>query len=251
MLDQISYIFTVPGFISLFSLSALEIILGIDNVVVIALVIQHLPKAQREYARRIGLSMALGLRIMLLLSISWVMGLTKPLFDVSLAGMSHAFSGKDTLLVVGGVFLIYKAVTSIHDLFTEADEEALRNSRGGLVATIAQIAFIDLIFSFDSVITAVGVTKNIPIIIVAMTIAMLIMLFFTGFVSDFIMKHPSLKTLALSFVLLIGVLLIGEGFGAHISKAYIYFAMAFSGAIETINILISNKKTKKSRKTKA
>jgi predicted tellurium resistance membrane protein TerC len=250
MIDQFLDILTLPGFLSLLSLSALEIILGIDNVVVIALVIQHLPKTQREHARRIGLSLALILRILLLISISWVIGLTKPLFDVAAFGLDHAFSGKDTLLVLGGVFLMYKAVMSMHELFSEADEEALRNSKGGLMSTIVQIAFIDLIFSFDSVITAVGVTKNIPIIIVAMSIAMLIMLFFTGFVSDFIMKHPSLKTLALSFVMLIGVLLVGEGFGAHISKTYIYFAMAFSAGVETINILISNKKTKKSRKTK-
>jgi predicted tellurium resistance membrane protein TerC len=243
MVEQLLEIFTVSGAVSLLSLSALEIILGIDNVVVIALVIQHLKKVEREHARRIGLSLALGLRILLLLSISWVLSLTKPFFTL----LEHEYSGKDTLLIVGGVFLIYKAVTAIHDLFTEHDEEALRNSKGGLVSTVIQIAFIDLVFSFDSVITAVGVTKNIPIIVVAMTIAMLIMLFFTGFVSDFIMKHPSLKTLALSFILLIGVLLIGEGFGAHISKTYIYFAMAFSAGVETVNILISNKKARKAK----
>jgi predicted tellurium resistance membrane protein TerC len=243
MIENLMEILTLSGFVSLLSLSALEIILGIDNVVVIALVVQHLKKVEREHARRLGLSMALGLRILLLLSISWVLSLSKPITTV----MSNEFSGKDMLLIVGGVFLIYKAVSAIHDLFQEHDEEALRNSKGGLLSTVIQIAFIDLVFSFDSVITAVGVTKNIPIIVVAMTIAMGIMLFCTAFVSDFIMKHPSLKTLALSFILLIGVLLIGEGFGAHISKTYIYFAMGFSGAVETVNIMISNKKIKKTK----
>lgn len=247
MLAELTYLLSIEGFVSLLSLTALEIILGIDNVVVIALVVQHLPKMQREKARRIGLMGALGLRILLLLSIAWVLRLTKPLFTA----FGESFSGKDALLIVGGLFLIYKAVTAIHDLFTEEDEEALRNSKGRLISTIIQIMFIDLIFSFDSVITAVGVTKHIPTIIVAMTIAMMIMLFFTGFVSEFIMKHPSLKTLALSFIMLIGFLLIVEGFGIEVSKTYIYFAMAFSGGVETINILISNKKTKLSKKKKS
>lgn len=247
MLTDLAYLMTVEGFVSLLSLTALEIILGIDNVVVIALVVQHLPKTNREKARRIGLIGALGLRILLLLSIAWVLRLTEPLFTF----IAKDYSGKDVLIILGGLFLIYKAVTAMHDLFTEEDENALRNSKGQLMSTIIQIMFIDLIFSFDSVITAVGVTKHIPIIMIAMTIAMLIMLFFTGFVSDFIMKHPSLKTLALSFILLIGFLLIIEGFGVEISKTYIYFAMAFSGGVETINILISSKKEKKKLKKKS
>lgn len=247
MIADFAYLMSLEGFISLLSLTALEIILGIDNVVVIALVVQHLPKMKREKARRIGLIGALGLRILLLLSISWVLKLTKPFVTL----FEKDFSGKDTLIILGGLFLIYKAVTAIHDLFTEEDEEALRNSKGMMVSTIIQIMFIDLIFSFDSVITAVGVTKHIGIIMIAMTIAMLIMLFFTGMVSDFIMKHPSLKTLALSFILLIGFLLIIEGFGIEVSKTYIYFAMAFSGGVETINIMISSKKEKKKLKKKS
>ncbi len=247
MLTDLAYLLTLEGFISLMSLTALEIILGIDNIVVIALVVQHLPKANREKARRIGLIGALGLRILLLLTISWVLKLVEPLFSF----LGKDYSGKDILIILGGLFLIYKAVTAMHDLFSEEDEAALRASKGKLMSTIIQIMFIDLIFSFDSVITAVGVTKHIPIIMIAMTIAMLIMLFFTGFVSEFIMKHPSLKTLALSFILLIGFLLIIEGFGVEVSKTYIYFAMAFSGGVETINILISNKKQKKPAKKKS
>jgi len=241
------YLLTVEGVLSLLSLTALEIILGIDNVVVIALVVQHLPKMQREKARRIGLIGALGLRILLLLGIAWVLKLTKPLFVL----FEEGFSGKDILVILGGIFLIYKSVTAMHDLFTDEDEQALRESKGKMVTTIFQIMFIDLIFSFDSVITAVGVTKHIPIIIIAMTIAMLIMLFFTGFVSEFIEKYPTLKTLALSFILLIGFLLIIEGIGIEVPKAYIYFAMGFSGLVESINILISRKKQKNPAKKKS
>lgn len=247
MLADLYYLLSAEGLVSLLSLTALEIILGIDNVVVIALIVQHLPKSNRERARRIGLTAALGLRILLLLGISWVLHLTHPLFIL----FDEGFSGKDVLMIVGGIFLIYKSVTAINDLFTSVDEQALRAAKGKLLSTIIQIMFIDLIFSFDSVITAVGVTKHIPVIIVAMTIAMLIMLFFTGFVSDFIEKYTSLKTLALSFILLIGCLLIVEGFGIEISHSYIYFAMAFSGGVETINILISRKKQKKLPKKKS
>lgn len=238
MMEQLADILTLHGLTSLLTLTALEIVLGIDNIVFIALVIQHLPKKKRELARRIGLSLALVLRILLLLSIAWVLSLTKPFFSFH----SYNFSGKDILLILGGLFLMYKATTSMHDLFTDEDEKALRDSKGNMTMTIAQIMVIDLVFSFDSVITAVGLTSNIPIIIIAMSIAMIIMLLFTGYVSDFIQKHPSLKTLAISFILLIGVLLMGEGFGVHVPRGYIYFAMAFSGAVETINILMRNKK---------
>jgi predicted tellurium resistance membrane protein TerC len=244
MTEHLLELLTLHGITSLLTLTVLEIVLGIDNIVFIALIIQHLPKKAREHARRIGLSLALILRVVLLLSISWVLSLTQPFFTA----FGHEFSGKDILLLLGGLFLIYKATTSVHDMFTDSDEQALRESKGNMVATIAQIAVIDLVFSFDSVITAVGLTTNIPIIIIAMGIAMLIMLFFTGFVSEFIQTHPSLKTLAISFILLIGVLLVGESFGAHIPRAYIYFAMAFSGAVETVNILIRNKTHKKPKK---
>ena len=241
MIEQFLHIFSLGGFVSLVTLTALEIVLGIDNIIFIALVVQHLRKNDREKARRIGLMMALVLRVLLLLSISWVLSLTKPMLNVS----GFDFSGKDILLLLGGLFLIYKAVTAMHDMFTDSDEKALRDSKGNMPMTILQIMVIDLVFSFDSVITAVGLTQNIPIIVIAMTIAMLIMLFFTGFVSEFIEEHPSIKTLAISFILLVGVLLVGDGLGTHVPRGYLYFAMGFSAAIETINIMIRNKKYKK------
>ncbi len=238
MIDDVLALFTLEGIGSLISLTVLEIVLGIDNVVVIALIVQHLKKGQRQQARKIGLTLALGLRILLLLTIAWALSLTKPLFSV----FGQDFAGKDLLLIIGGLFLIYKSVTAIHDLFSAEDEQELADSKGKLIATIAQIVFIDLIFSFDSVVTAVGLVPNIPIIIVAMTIAMVIMLFFTGFVSEFIYKYPSIKTLALSFILLIGVLLVGEGFGVEIPRSYVYFAMGFSAVVECINIALHKKK---------
>jgi len=240
MMDHLTEMLTLQGLMGLLSLTVLEIILGIDNVVFIALVIQHLPKVKRELARRIGLTLALGLRIMLLLSIAWMLRLTEPLFTV----LEHGYSGKDVLLVLGGLFLIYKAVESLREIFTHEEEAHLRKSKSSMVATIVQIMVIDLLFSFDSVITAVGVTKNIPVIITAMSIAMLIMLFFTGFVSDFIAKYPSLKVLAVAFIMLIGVLLIGEGFGFELERGYVYFAMAFSCLTESVNILVQAKKNK-------
>jgi len=240
MLDQLSHLFTLAGLSSVLSLTALEIVLGVDNLVFIALIIQHLQVKEREQARRIGLTLALGLRVLLLLSIAWVLSLTKPFFTA----FGNEFSGKDILLILGGLFLVYKSTTSVHDMFSDEDEQALRNSKGNMTGTIIQIMLVDLVFSFDSVITAVGLTKNIPIIIIAMTIAMIIMLVFTRDVSDFIFKYPSLKTLAVSFILLIGVLLLAEGFGAHVPRAYIYFAMGFSCLTETINILVQAKKNK-------
>lgn len=241
MTEHLAELLTLHGLTSLLTLTVLEIVLGIDNLVFIALLIQHLPKKAREQARRIGLTLALGMRVLLLLSIAWVLHLTKPFLQIG----PFDFSGKDVLLLLGGLFLIYKATTAVHEMFTDEDEKALLNSKSNMVMTVLQIIVIDLVFSFDSVITAVGLTQNIPVIIIAMSIAMLIMLFFTGFVSDFITKYPSIKTLAISFIMLIGVLLVGEAFGAHLPRGYIYFAMAFSGAVESINILVRNKKETK------
>lgn len=241
MIEQLASILTLSGLLGLLSLTALEIVLGIDNVVFIALSVQHLPPEKREWARRLGLGMALIMRIGLLLGIAWIMSLTKPFLNI----MDHDFSGKDVLLLLGGLFLIYKSTSSVHDMFSDETEENLKKKKSSMVMTVIQIILIDLVFSFDSVITAVGVTSNIPVIVIAMTIAMIVMLMFTGFLSEFIFKYPSLKTLAIAFILLIGVLLVGEGFGAHLPRGYIYFAMAFSCAVEIINILIQVKKNKK------
>lgn len=247
MIEQFAEILTISGLLGLLSLTALEIILGIDNVVFIALSIQHLPPEKREWARRLGLGLALFMRVGLLLGIAWIMGLTKPFISI----MDKSFSGKDILLLLGGLFLIYKSTTSVHDMFSDEAEENLKKRKGSMVVTVIQIILIDLVFSFDSVITAVGVTTNIPVIIIAMSVAMVIMLLFTGFLSEFIFKYPSLKTLAIAFILLIGVLLVGEGFGAHLPRGYIYFAMAFSCTVEIINIMIQIKKNKRQLVPKA
>jgi predicted tellurium resistance membrane protein TerC len=228
---------------SFFSLTALEIVLGIDNVVFIALIVSHLPRAQREKARVLGLSLALGMRIAMLFGIVWIIGLKAPwiqIFDLN-------FSGKDLMMLVGGLFLLHKATSSIHDEVTGDQKTELQEFKGGFASTILQIVFIDLIFSFDSVITAVGLTENIPVIVAAMTVAMIVMLASSGYISSFISKYPTIKMLAMSFVMMIGVLLVAEGFGMHVPKGYIYFGMAFSLGVELLNILVRKKKSRKSK----
>lgn len=219
--------------ISFLTLTSLEIILGIDNVVFIALLVGHLPEGQREKARVLGLSLALVMRIVLLLGVAWIIGLQEPWLDF----LGHEFSGKDVLMLLGGGFLLYKGTDSIHDEVTGAHKEAAKAVSGGMAAVIVQVVFIDLVFSFDSVMTAVGMTNVIPVIIAAMTVAMLAMIFSAGFIATFIERFPTLKILALSFIMLIGVFLVAEGFGFHVPKGYIYFAMAFSLVVETLNLL--------------
>ncbi len=224
--------------ISFLTLSALEIILGIDNVVFIALVVSHLPREKRRSARVIGLTLAMVMRIFFLLGIVWIMGLNKPLFTL----WSKAFSLKDIMMLGGGLFLIAKATSSIHDQMTGDDSQEFKEFKGGFVSTVFQVIFIDLIFSFDSVMTAVGIVQNIPVIIAAMVLAMIVMLISSGVISDFILRYPTLKMLALAFIMTVGVFLVGEGFGLHIPKGYIYFAMAFSLAVETLNLISQKKK---------
>lgn len=227
---------------SFLSLTALEIVLGIDNVVFIALVVQHLPVAQRKKARMIGLGLALGMRVALLFGIFWIMELKEPL--ITLAGIT--FSGKDLLMLVGGLFLLYKGTTSIHEELSGEEKQEMKSMTGGFSKTIAQIVFIDLIFSFDSVITAVGITEHVGVIIAAMVIAMFVMLAASGFIADFIERHPTLKMLALSFIMMIGMMLLGEGLGFHIPRGYIYFGMAFSLGVEVMNMLVRKRRNKKS-----
>lgn len=236
-----AHILTLGGFGSLVSLTMLEVVLGIDNVVFIALLVQHLPPKQSRQVRAIGLGFALLLRIALLFTISWMLKLTEPVLTV----FNHEWSGRDLLMIVGGLFLIYKAVTSMRDMFTDEDENNLKNSKSSYMSTIIQIMFIDLVLSFDSVITAVGLTQNIPIIIIAIMIAIATMILATGAVSDFIHRYPSIKTLAISFILLVGVLLIGDGAGYHIPRPYIYFAMAFAAGVEVMNILTGTRAKEK------
>lgn len=226
---------------SFLSLCALEIILGIDNVVFIALLVGHLPQQQREKARVIGLSLALVMRIIMLLGIVWVIGLKEPWLSL----FGNDFSGKDILMFVGGLFLLYKATDSIHNELSGDKKTQLEAFKGGFSSTIAQIVVIDLVFSFDSVMTAVGITKHLLVIIAAMTIAMIVMIVSSGWISRFIEKHPTLKMLALSFVMMIGVFLVAEGLGFHVPKGYIYFGMAFSLGVEVLNMTVRKKRAKR------
>jgi predicted tellurium resistance membrane protein TerC len=227
---------TVDALVSLVSLSAMEIVLGIDNVVFIAILTARLPAAQQNLARRLGMTMALAMRIGLLFAISWLMSLTRPLFSVPL--LNQEVSGRDLILIGGGLFLIFKATWEIHDkLEVDHTQARVRTARRSSLAwTIAQILVLDIVFSLDSVITAVGMSNQLPVMVTAMVIAMVVMLASMGAVGGFVERHPSVKILALSFLLLIGVMLVVEGMGQHVSKAYIYFAMAFSLLVEFLNM---------------
>ena len=232
-------LFTSENAIALLTLASLEIVLGIDNIVFISILVGKLPAAQQANARRIGLLLAMGMRIALLLAISWVMGLTAPLFSV----LQQEFTGRDLILLVGGLFLVAKATWEIHDKL-EGDEHGEGGARvaASFVSILTQIVLLDIVFSLDSVITAVGMAKHIEIMIAAVVIAVAVMMIFAGAISAFIERHPTLKMLALSFLLLIGVVLVADGLGQHVSKGYIYFAMAFSLFVEILNIRIRRPK---------
>jgi predicted tellurium resistance membrane protein TerC len=220
--------------VSLATLSAMEIVLGIDNVVFLAILAGRLPREQQPLARRLGLGLALGTRLLLLFSITWVMGLTAELFQ--LAG--RGWSGRDLILLGGGLFLIGKATFEIHDKLEvkHEDHDAKAAANAAFWMVIAQIALLDVVFSLDSVITAVGMAQHLSIMIAAMVIAMLVMLVFAGPIGDFVERHPTMKILALSFLILIGVMLVAEALGQHIGRGYVYFAMAFSFGVELLNL---------------
>jgi predicted tellurium resistance membrane protein TerC len=229
---------TADGLLALVTLSAMEIVLGIDNVVFIAILVGRLPDGQREVARRLGLILALGIRVLLLFAITWMMGLTAPLFSV----LGHGVSGRDLILLGGGLFLIFKATWEIYDKVEAGPhDQAARAARAAFAWVIVQILLLDIVFSLDSVITAVGMANDLGIMVTAMVIAMLVMLVSASTVSRFIDSHPSLKILALAFLLLIGVMLVAEGMGTHIEKGYIYFAMAFSLLVEMVNMRYQRK----------
>ncbi len=220
--------------IALGTLSAMEIVLGIDNVVFLTILAGRLPPAQQPLARKLGLGFALLTRLALLFAISWVLRLTRELFSVA----GHGFSGRDLILLVGGLFLIAKATHEIHDkLEVEASEHAPR-AAGAFWAVIVQIGILDIVFSLDSVITAVGMVRHLSIMVAAMIIAVAVMLVFAERIGAFVERHPTMKMLALSFLILIGVMLVAEGFGKHIEKGYIYFAMAFSLGVELLNMRV-------------
>lgn len=226
--------------ISLLTLTALEIVLGIDNVIFIAILASKLPAEQQEKARKTGLMLALVTRILLLLSLTWIMGLTKPLFTLPV--MNQPISGRDLVLLLGGLFLIWKSVKEVHEKLEDADGHANpTKSKISFSGVIVQILLLDIVFSLDSVITAVGMADKIGVMIAAVVIALGVMLAFAKSISDFVNRHPTLKILALSFLILIGVTLVGEGLGRHIPKGYIYFSMAFAFAVEMINLKMRSK----------
>lgn len=228
-----SELFTVANLMALITLTVMEIVLGVDNIVVLALVTGRLPKAQRPKAQRVGLGLAMIMRILLLLSIGLIMRMQQPLFAV----LDHPISVRDLILLCGGLFLIWKSVREIHET-TEGNEEKEphRNGARSFSGAIAQILLLDLVFSLDSVITAIGMAQQVPVMIAAIVLAVLMMMVFAGPLSDFVGRHPSVKLLALAFLLMIGVLLIAEGLGKHIDRGYVYFAMAFSLLVELLNL---------------
>ncbi len=218
-------------YVSLLTLTAMEIVLGIDNIVFISILTGKLPPAKQPMARGLGLGLALVLRLLLLLAISWVMGLNAPLFAV----LGKGFSGRDLILLGGGLFLLAKATHEIHSKLEVAEDDR-RSSGAGFGLILLQILVLDVVFSLDSVITAVGMAEHVSVMMTAMVVAVGVMLAFAGRIGDFVNRHPSMKILALSFLLLIGVMLLAEGMGQHIGKGYIYFAMAFSFGVELLNM---------------
>jgi predicted tellurium resistance membrane protein TerC len=229
---------TTESLIALLTLTLLEIVLGIDNIVFISILTGKLDPRQQPRARQLGLGAALVSRILLLLALSWVMRLTQPLFSL----FEHGFSERDLILIVGGLFLLAKGTFEIHDKLEGADHGQAKVKRRSFHSVIFQIMLIDIVFSLDSVITAVGMARHIAIMITAVVISMLIMLAFAGVIARFIERHPTMKMLALAFLLLIGVVLVAEGFGKHIEKGYIYFAMAFSLFVEMLNLRLRKKR---------
>ncbi|MGB9340001.1 MAG: TerC family protein [Polyangiales bacterium] len=227
--------------IALLTLTLLEIVLGIDNIVFIAILASRLPVEQQGLAYRLGLLGAMLTRIALLMTINWVMQLTQPLFEV----LGHSFSGRDLILLGGGLFLIAKSAQEIYDKVEGEHQEDIQGWFNGLPGIVAQIMVLDIIFSLDSVITAVGMAEDIEVMVTAVVIAIGVMLVFAKQIGDFVNKYPSMKILALSFLLLIGVLLTAEGLGQHINKGYIYFAMAFALMVELINIRFRSKQEAK------
>ncbi|MGL4207182.1 MAG: TerC family protein [Aeromonadaceae bacterium] len=222
------------AWMALATLTLLEIVLGIDNIIFISILVGKLPPEQRQQARVLGLAGAMVTRVLLLLSLAWVMRLTQPLFSI----VGEAISGRDLILILGGLFLLAKSTHEIHGSLEVAEEESSIGSAAahGFVATLIQIAILDIVFSLDSVITAVGMASHVPVMVLAIMLAVGVMMFAAKAIGDFVDDHPTVKMLALAFLILVGVALIAEGFDLHIPKGYIYFAMAFSLGVEMLNI---------------
>jgi predicted tellurium resistance membrane protein TerC len=222
--------------ISLATLTALEVVLGIDNLIFISILSGKLPAEQQSKARRVGLALALITRILLLCSLAWVMKLDKPFWTATIFNQNLAVSGKDLILLLGGLFLVGKSTYEIHEKLEVPDGEKTGKMVASFGSVVVQILLLDIVFSLDSVITAVGMVDNIWVMITAVVVAMIVMLVFVNQIGAFVERHPTIKMLALSFLILIGTMLMAEGFHQHIPKGYIYFAMAFSVAVEMLNI---------------
>ncbi|MGV8080720.1 MAG: TerC family protein [Syntrophales bacterium] len=231
----------VEGWIALGTLAALEIVLGIDNIIFISILVGRLPEKKRDLARNLGISLAMLTRLALLFSIVWVVGLTEPWFSV----LGIEISGRDVILVGGGLFLVAKATHEIHNSLEGVQEAVPVHGKVSMTAVLAQIAVLDVVFSLDSVITAVGLAQHISIMAIAIVVAVGVMLFAAKPISGFVDTHPTIKMLALSFLILVGVTLIVEGFDVHVPKGYIYFAMAFSVAVEMLNLRLRGKERRK------
>ncbi len=240
------------AWISLLTLTVLEIVLGIDNIVFISILAGKLPQNQQKKARQVGLALAMITRVLLLMSLSWIMRLTAPLFNIGdWIGITDtvwleklAISGRDLILLIGGLFLIYKSTHEIHNKLEGENESEGNVKPHSFTGTIIQILILDIVFSLDSVITAVGMADHIEIMIAAVVIAVIIMMISAGAISNFVNKHPTVKMLALSFLLLIGVSLLAEGLDQHIPKGYVYFAMAFSVLVEMLNLRMKKNSSK-------
>ena len=225
--------------VALATLTVLELVLGIDNIIFISILVSKLPKAKQETARRIGLFMAMFMRIGLLLLLSVIIGLVEPLFTV----MAQPFSGRDLILLAGGLFLIWKSTGEIHHSLEGDESPADIKAKVSFTAIIVQIMLIDLVFSLDSIITAVGMVDDVRIMIAAVVISLALMMLFAKAIGEFVDAHPSIKMLALSFLVVVGVVLVAEGFGHHVPKGYIYFGMAFAFGVEMLNIRFRKKRT--------
>lgn len=239
---MIDWLFNPTIWASLVALTAMEIVLGIDNVVFISVIVARVPAQRRERIRKIGLGMALLFRVVMLFGITWLIGLTAPIFTV----MEHTVSWRDLILIAGGLFLIVKATREMHDSFeNRADEDQMQEIAGGFWSYIFQIAVIDLVFSVDSIVTAIGMAEHVEVMIAAVVISMFIMYLASGPVAEFIVRHPTTRMLALSFLVLIGAALVADGLDFHIPRGYIYFAMGFAAVVESMNVWSRRRRARK------
>jgi predicted tellurium resistance membrane protein TerC len=225
--------------IAFFTLTALELVLGIDNIIFISILVDKLPRAQRELARRLGLFLAMFMRVGLLFLLAWISNLTEPLFTV----FRQDISGRDLVLIAGGLFLLWKSTREIHQLLEGEKGEASATLRATFSAVIVQIVIIDMVFSLDSIVTAVGMVDLVPVMVAAVVVSVLLMMAFAGALGRFVSAHPTVKMLALAFLFMVGVVLIADGFDHHVPKGYVYFAMAFSVAVEALNLRMRRKRT--------